>query len=520
MARGATTEVDERWQRLRHPPAWVWTGALLILALGVRLAWLAYTGYVEEDAFITFRVARQLAAGNGFVYNLGQHVDGTTTPLFALLLAGWFRLSSDVVLGARLLDLSAGLGTLLLVQQTLQRLGRTAAEQAGALLLLALTSKMVNMETQGMETPLVLFWMAAACYALVRGRATWAGVLCGLLLWTRMDLFLWPLLLAAAAALGERKAGVRLALAAAGTFLPWVLFSTLYFGSPIPQTVTAKWVAYVQFDASPLLNHLSPVLAYLTPLYTHQANAQRSLTVVLTLALAAAGAWLVRRQRLLWVLPAFAVLDLAQLVLTRATFFNRYFVPLQWTVLVLAGIALGKLWERSRSLPAAARVGLPVVLLLALGAVVVSGLSQAADARLQQTIRNQASLTAIGVWLHQHAPPGATVELEPLGYIGYYADRTMLDEVGLVTPAVVALKLQRVPGYATFTYLDPDYLVLHCDDALRMQDPTRVEDIGLANLYLPVREFNPLAFDPAHPRPDPYLETLARNACYGIWQKK
>jgi len=504
----------------RHVPAGFWVGALLILALILRLAWLAYTGYVEEDAFITFRIARQIAGGNGFVYNLGQRIDGTTTPLFTLLLAGWFRFSGNVVLGARTLDLAFGVGSLLLVQQTLKHLGRSTAEQVGVLVLLAVSSKLVNMETQGMEMPLVLFLMAASWHALARGRAGWAGLLSGLLLWTRMDLFLWPLVLAAAAAPAGWRSTARLALAAGVTFLPWILFSTVYFGSPIPFTITAKWVAYIQFDRSPLINHFSTVVGYLSPFYSLIRDWRSSLLVFLTLVPAAAGAVRARRERLLMILPAFVLLEVARLVLTRATFASRYFVPSLWAVLILAGMAIGNLWKVSRTKPAVEKGCLRAAILLALLAVVLSGLAQAGDVRLAQTYRNRQALQAIGVWFHQQTAPGVTVELEPLGYIGYYADRTMLDEVGLVTPAIVALKLRRSPADAYFSYLNPDYLVLHCDDALRMQGQLTGRDTGLAAAYLRREQFNPLNFNPSNPDTAAPHAGLARNSCYEIWQRK
>src|SRR4030067_3215000 len=40
-----------------------------------------------DDAYITFRYARNLLAGNGFVFNPGERVLGTTTPLFTLVLS-------------------------------------------------------------------------------------------------------------------------------------------------------------------------------------------------------------------------------------------------------------------------------------------------------------------------------------------------------------------------------------------------------------------------------------------------
>lgn len=63
---------------------------LLAVAVALRVAWGSYTHYIYEDAYITFRYARNLANGNGFVYNVSERIYGTTTPLFTLLLAGPF----------------------------------------------------------------------------------------------------------------------------------------------------------------------------------------------------------------------------------------------------------------------------------------------------------------------------------------------------------------------------------------------------------------------------------------------
>ena len=63
--------------------------ALIALALLLRMLWIVYTDFSYEDSFITFRYAHQIVEGNGFVYNPGERVYGTTTPLFTLLLAGW-----------------------------------------------------------------------------------------------------------------------------------------------------------------------------------------------------------------------------------------------------------------------------------------------------------------------------------------------------------------------------------------------------------------------------------------------
>ena len=56
---------------------------ILILAITARLVPGLRT---IDDAFITYRYARNILAGNGFVYNPGEHVLGTTTPFYTILL--------------------------------------------------------------------------------------------------------------------------------------------------------------------------------------------------------------------------------------------------------------------------------------------------------------------------------------------------------------------------------------------------------------------------------------------------
>ena len=66
------------------------------LALGALIAvagWVACAGgrYSYDDAFITYRMAANLAAGHGFVYNPGEWHLGSTAALYGLILAalGW-----------------------------------------------------------------------------------------------------------------------------------------------------------------------------------------------------------------------------------------------------------------------------------------------------------------------------------------------------------------------------------------------------------------------------------------------
>jgi len=65
----------------------------LDIALLIGVCFLAITARLLpgprtiDDAFITFRYARNIVEGQGFVYNPGSQVLGTTTPLYTVLMA-------------------------------------------------------------------------------------------------------------------------------------------------------------------------------------------------------------------------------------------------------------------------------------------------------------------------------------------------------------------------------------------------------------------------------------------------
>jgi arabinofuranosyltransferase len=207
-----------------------------------------------DDAYITFRYARNLLAGDGFVYNPGERVQGTTTPLYTLLMAGLGALSGGtqapfpaLALGVNAL---ADSGTVLLLLWLGRRLGRPRAGLAAGLAW-AVAPFSVTFAIGGLETSLYVL-LLTGCAVAYAGRRRVVMVLCAVLaLLTRPDalILLGPLavdrLLVRAAR--PKEAADRLHWGEFAALLPalgWFVFATLYFGSPVAQSVQAKMAAY------------------------------------------------------------------------------------------------------------------------------------------------------------------------------------------------------------------------------------------------------------------------------------
>ena len=68
--------------------------ALLVAFSTVVFLW-SNAPYDIDDAPITYRYAQNLADGKGFVYNEGEYIQGTTTPLYTLALAALHGPAAD-----------------------------------------------------------------------------------------------------------------------------------------------------------------------------------------------------------------------------------------------------------------------------------------------------------------------------------------------------------------------------------------------------------------------------------------
>ena len=66
---------------------------------------------------------------------------------------------------------------------------------------------------------------------------------------------------------------------------------------------------------------------------------------------------------------------------------------------------------------------------------------------------------AAGIWLREHTPRDASIGYYEIGYMGFYARRNFIDEMGLVQPDV-APHVARRDFQWVFRRYEPDYIVL------------------------------------------------------------
>jgi hypothetical protein len=225
--------------------------ALLVAALVAELLREAWRpGPQLDDAYISYRYARNLVDGLGLVYNAGERVEGFTNLLWTLLVAGGVALGLDAPVVGHALGLASAAGLLVATAAYtatgLARERQLAAPVAAALVLVAPAFR--HWATLGMETPLFALLVTAGLAAHARGRIGAAAAFASLATLTRPEgAVLAAVVFAAELAAAWRRGGpaalgraLRWPLAYASLLAALTIFRLAYYGAPLPNTFYAK----------------------------------------------------------------------------------------------------------------------------------------------------------------------------------------------------------------------------------------------------------------------------------------
>lgn len=435
----------------------------------------------EDDAYITYRYVQNACAGKGLVYNAGERVFGSSSPLFAVGLWGLKGLLPSVDIATLAVRfnvvpflLSAFL--LILLARCLTQAWVPACLAGGMLLL---NPFMLEVSLGGMESFWFVAFVLAALVLGVRGRLTAAFALAGVATLTRPE---GVLCAAALAALLPWRRGpwrplMRGGAAYAAVLLLWGIPATLYYGSPIPHSLIAKSRPLYPLTAGTALREML-VLFRSWAVGDRPVSLPwlRSAVALLpaTASLAGLGVAWRRRHRV----AAFAILPLA-------LFFGFYAVsnpmifPWYWPNLYVPGlltlaVGLAMLWQQCRArLPRSI-----VVICLLLVAVFpltrwqllsvarkqrgpgVTGLGFVAPDRQASVVRIL-PYWIVGQWLSDRYPASTVIAAPEIGALGYAFHGKILDVCGLVSPAAIPyLPVPLSQRVARYTGAIPTKLVL------------------------------------------------------------
>ncbi len=215
---------------------------LIFICIITLLAWQS------DDAYHAYIMAKNLVLGNGFVYNVGERASATSCPLFTLIIAcGYFLIRKMFLVSLVICILFSTLAYRILVN--------TFCKSKKQILLAFVTLIgsfcFISYTTSGLENSL-LFFLAALFLKYYFDTDVYAAkrmfllaILISLIAMTRMDAVLMfvPMILYVYLFKRDKVSfiqAVGIGFTGLLPFIGWELFSTFYYGFPVPNTAFVK----------------------------------------------------------------------------------------------------------------------------------------------------------------------------------------------------------------------------------------------------------------------------------------
>lgn len=224
-----------------------------LLAFGVGV-WVLH-GFLVDDAYIGLRYVRQAARGLGWVYNVGERVEGYSNFLWLVLLLPAAAAGVEGILAAKALGMAAGAAALVvgwaLARRLLQEEGLPEGWAGWAAVLLGCNPAFAAWAVGGLEAPLFALLVALGAWRLSvergkEGAFPWSAVLLGLAAMTRPEgglFFLLALAEGVPAWVRQRALPPRVwrwMAVFAFLFGPYLAWRWAYYGYLLPNTVYVK----------------------------------------------------------------------------------------------------------------------------------------------------------------------------------------------------------------------------------------------------------------------------------------
>jgi hypothetical protein len=492
-----------------RPRLWRREPMLLVFIAGAliaRIAFWAISNRMFEDGLTTITHARNVPLGLGLIHHAGEgRVHGFTSAIGVLIpLTGELIHAGSGMLAMRLASLVAVCIALIYARLICRDLALGVFPTAFVLAYLAFDQNMIFYGMSGMETQVAVAIILAGVYHVRRHDLIASGVWLGLAPLARPEFVLWVAPALAYLALRNAKRGFAAGGIAGVIVAPWLIFTTFYYGSPIPNTIIAKSISspipaivsngsplpWLEWLGGQLAGHVQLLLYHFEPFHEVWSTAAAPLPGLALIVIAVVVAdllaiGLVASRRVPGWAPVLAFLGLFFVYrvyfIPAINYYDWYLPPFLALVMIVAAVGLERV--------AAVRPAVTRTLAVGLGVAFAMHMpfSFVVESKVQ-TVENQVR-TNVAEYLKATVPPGDSVTSESAGYIGYYGGVKLYDYPGLTSKTSV-LALQALPPDQRdlphlVAALKPNWLVLRPWelDSLRQKFPDVAAEYQVVRVF-------------------------------------
>ena len=422
--------------------------ALAVAVLGVWLTGLyRFSDYRLDDALIYLRYIRNAVEHGQLVYNLGDYFNGLTSPLYTGVLLLLAQIFNNLLVTANIYSALMLLAAAVALGYWIKGLdGRLA----GFIAVVFILFSVYFYACFGMETAQFLLLTALALIAYSAQRFEWSVLALGLAWVTRSEAALLAAVMGLhylhGHGLREPRRLLRLVLILLLPYLLVAAFNLYYYGAASPHTAMAKfWQGQSQLWGRWPRGFIS--VQYHIELFW----AGQLWLFALFFALMLAGLYKTRKLAATRIVFSFLLIYGLIFTLLNVPAYLWYYAAFYFYGLAYAAIGAAALLQSPRKPLVFATTGL---LLLAAGLHARQLLHWPVHGAKYDGYRDA------GLWITAHTPPGSSVAAAEIGNLGWYAERPIVDIVGLVNRDNARFIAERNLEAWLAAYR-PDYVLIH-----------------------------------------------------------
>ena len=420
--------------------------SLIYISIILILFFCGYYFFRLDDSFIFYKYAKNIAEGNGYVFNLGEKVNATTSPLYTLILAFLYLIlnpffSIDFVILGNLISIFS----ISLLLYSINKLFNDDEKFTWfALIFLAMPLLKFGF---GMETFLNLSLIIFSIYLYTKDKITLASAFIALSVLARFDSALFAGIIFVHYTITKKKLPPFLSiLVFLLVILPWFIFSKIYFDSFLPTTIGAKLSQHN-------LGLFGPGFIFLTNSIRVIPGGYLTVITILLLIISSS-IYLLKNKIIFFTNTGLSILIIwsSALFITYAFIINAppyqwYYTPFAIPAAIVTAFAIPHLINKI------SLQKLTITILFLTACVLpIKNIIQGYNPKYTNYIN---AVT----WLNKNAPNGSLLAVDDIGILGYHYKRgKLVDALGLVSP-IVTEHLKHKDYDWFLKHFNPEYVV-------------------------------------------------------------
>jgi hypothetical protein len=410
-----------------------------------------------DDAYIFYRYIHNIISGHGWVFNIGERINATTSPLNVIVISIVAFFIKDVPTAAHLIQILFLFFALCFIYLLFKKFNMS---MAGIICALILATDTTLMYLWGMETIMYCFFFIASIYFFVASRYNLSALNVALLILTRPDGIILAAILFLLYIWETKRFPLIPSVILTAVLLPWLIFSFFYFGHILPHTLGAKVSQGSSGVFGDKFIFFKGMINLFKDYFILKAIIIFSFVIVLIIGLidlVKYKFYFYKNNKVFIILFIWVILYTGGYTILNVPHYLWYYVPIFFSIVILF---IFLIYYLTRETVLKKYEKAIIVVNIVLLALVFINIYKNNNKFIIDSDTREKAYKEVGVWLKDNVDDFSTIAMTEVGTIGYYSDKKILDLTGLISKDVLPFLRRDISRENVIKYFWPEYILL------------------------------------------------------------